>query len=399
MPRLKPTLIPLAFAAALAHGEACITATPFSTDYDSVDLLQDNGLVIVERNGKYGLINHEELIIAAPQYDKIWQHQGNRALFLQGERYGYLDEKGQIAIPAQYEEARFFADDRAAVKKGEHWGYIDRDGRDAIPAQYHAAGDFSEGLAAVRQNGEWQWIDTQGKTAATLDGRYSHIQPLENGITIASQGGGNHTIKSLSDAAGLATHNTSREYLVNRDGKRLTDGDYILQISDCAPDAPVRFKKNPDDLWGLYDHEGREILPPTYEHISHFCDGLADASRDKHQAYIDHQGREVLTPDYEYTDPFAEGLAAVEKNNLTGYIDRDGREVIPLQFARGEYFKGGLASFKNEKGDWGLIDRKGRIVLEPAYQIIHRPFAQQRSFAAKDGRWYLLDAGACTDIP
>lgn len=399
MTLIKPAVLTFAFVAALAHAETCITATPLSGDYQSVDLMQDNGLAIVGRGDKYGLINSEGLIIAAPQYDRIWQHQGNRALFLQGERYGYLDEKGKVAIAAQYEDARFFAEDLAAVKKDGHWGYIDRDGGEAIPAQYDEVSDFSEGLAAARRDGQWQWLDATGKNVAAIDGAYSYILPLENGVAIAVGHSGNPTAKSLADAIALAASDNSREYLISRDGKRLTDGDYLLQASECTPDAPLRFKKEPEALWGLYDREGREILPPTYDTISAFCDGLADVRRDKHKAYIDYQGREVITPDYEYLSPFADGLAAVEKGGLTGYIDRDGREVIAPQFAHSEYFKGGFAMFKNEKRDLGLIDRNGNIVLEPVYLIVHRPFANKRSFAAKaDGSWFILDASACAEV-
>ncbi|MDO5090731.1 MAG: WG repeat-containing protein [Cardiobacteriaceae bacterium] len=394
----KSAIVTLAFAATLAHGQVCITTTPLAGDYSSVGLLQDNGLAIVGRKEKYGLINGEGLVIAAPQYDKIWQHQGNRALFMQGERYGYLDERGKVAIAAQYDEARFFAEDLAAVKKGAQWGYIDRDGKAIIAAQYDEVSDFSEGLAAVRRDGQWQWIDATGKSVAAIDGDYGHIQPLKNGVAIAVGHSGNRTAKSLADAVGLAASDNSREYLVNREGKRLTDGDFLLQASECAPDAPLRFKKEREALWGLYDHDGREILAPTYDTVGYFCDGLADVHRDKHKAYIDDQGREVITPGYEYISPFSDGLAAVEKDGLTGYIDRDGREIIAPQFARGERFEGGFAAIRDDKRDWGLIDRRGNIVLEPAYLILHTPFANGRSFAAKaDGAWFILDASGCKE--
>lgn len=96
--------------------------------------------------------------------------------------------------------------------------------------------------------------------------------------------------------------------------------------------------------------------------------------------YIDVTGRVVVTPTYRKAEPFSDGLGLVE-GAYAGFINGGGVPVIGVdQPGPGEAYRSfsdGVAPFR--KGSkWGLIDRTGRVILEPRFADIGR-FSHQRA--------------------
>jgi hypothetical protein len=106
--------------------------------------------------------------------------------------------------------------------------------------------------------------------------------------------------------------------------------------------------------------------------------------------FVDGTGRIVIEPAWDEASSFSEGLALVSTGveykggspNLTyqqggkrGYIDRTGALVIAARFDDGRPFSGGVAWV--EQGElswpssslWGLIDRTGKFLVEPRFQV------------------------------
>src|SRR5437899_5820817 len=74
-----------------------------------------------------------------------------------------------------------------------------------------------------------------------------------------------------------------------------------------------------------------------------------------------------LPPQFEYVWSFSEGMAAVESGGKWGYIDRGGAFAIPPQFAGASDFSDGVAGVRfDENGHfWGYIDKTGKRVIGP----------------------------------
>lgn len=95
---------------------------------------------------------------------------------------------------------------------------------------------------------------------------------------------------------------------------------------------------------------------------------------DRSFGYIDQQGRVVIKPAYRKALPFSEGLGLVEGTH-PGFITSAGIPVIgvdkPGPGDGYRPFADGVAPFR--KGDlWGLIDKSGRVILEPLHADISR---------------------------
>lgn len=131
-----------------------------------------------------------------------------------------------------------------------------------------------------------------------------------------------------------------------------------------------------DGSWGYIDSTGKIAIPPKFESVGHFHDGLARAVERGKVVFIDPSGKIVLRPEFQIVEEFSEGLAAVNNGqrripNLGiisepgrwGYIDTTGKLAIPLKFTHAESFSERLAAVA--EGDrTGFIDHTGKILFD-----------------------------------
>lgn len=121
---------------------------------------------------------------------------------------------------------------------------------------------------------------------------------------------------------------------------------------------------------GFIDKTGKIVIPPQYDYVDAFSEGLAAVQVGKKYGYIDKTGQMVIPPQYDGADEFSEGLAAVEGEGVLGldgwgFIDKTGKIVIPLDFNdHPDGFSEGLAAVEvGEKT--GYIDKTGKYIWEP----------------------------------
>ena len=90
--------------------------------------------------------------------------------------------------------------------------------------------------------------------------------------------------------------------------------------------------------------------------------------------YINKDGNIVIELKFEGCGAFSEGLAQVNLGTvtkpLTGFIDESGNEIFTVRFVLLVLdFSEGLAAFQHADGKWGYIDKTGRVVIPPTYEV------------------------------
>jgi uncharacterized protein (TIGR02145 family) len=150
---------------------------------------------------------------------------------------------------------------------------------------------------------------------------------------------------------------------------------------------------------GFIDGTGRVVIPPRFDWVLAFAEGLAAVSIDGKWGYVDERGEVVIAPRFDYADGFSEGLAPVTvgverrfaedirmvvdvDRGKTGFIDRSGAFVIPPQFDAAGRFSQGLSAVRS--GDvTRYIDPSGRPVIDfaaPDGLVAEaRPFSEGRA--------------------
>lgn len=139
-----------------------------------------------------------------------------------------------------------------------------------------------------------------------------------------------------------------------------------------------------------------------------FSDGLLIVNSSEGRGINCGNGRtQYWTPEGElafdapFTDGFSssEGLCPVSNGQNWGYADHTGKIVIPL--TRNYYgvspFHEGRAAFRAEEG-WGFIDRKGTVVIKPAYKNC-LPFSEGLAAVVVDKKIGYIDLNGKMIIP
>ena len=148
--------------------------------------------------------------------------------------------------------------------------------------------------------------------------------------------------------------------------------------SPCSPLPP----SPPDEIARCVDLARGEahVIPEALRHLS-FREGPAVVAVGKDLFWVDRSGRAVPAFPFDNgADDFVEDLARTIRKGKIGFVDRRLREVIPPRWDWASPFDGGVAAVCEgcrpsgagehrsiEGGNWGYIDRTGRVVVPVEY--------------------------------
>jgi len=143
----------------------------------------------------------------------------------------------------------------------------------------------------------------------------------------------------------------------------------------------------PSTMYGFIDRSGKMVIKPNYKWAGDFSEGLAAVQMTSHKwGFIDKSGRMVIKPKFDRALSFSQGLAAVQVGEKWGYIDKTGKVVIKpkywfaLKFAED---RGVVCTEQSATGSGdtfsvsyrlGVIDRRGRMVIQPNFKWIERQY-------------------------
>lgn len=157
----------------------------------------------------------------------------------------------------------------------------------------------------------------------------------------------------------------------------------------------IRFKSETNGKYGFENGMGEVIIEPLYDWCEPFAEGIA-AVRNTNYKYggINEKGEMVIPQIYEYDFEFSGGMARAAKKKLFGvkfgYIGVDGRALIPLKYAYATDFKGNLA-FVEKTSKYGLIDRKGNVVIDFLYDDVKWMIGDGLIAVKKGSKWGFID--------
>lgn len=123
---------------------------PLDLNYDVSE-----GLVVIEKKGRFGYADVSGRTIIAPRFDYCWPFVEGRARVFQRAgvkgNFGFIDRSGKEVIPCKYVAAHDFSEGLAVVAAhdADHSEYIDYSGRNVFGRTFPQAKSFHEGRAFV----------------------------------------------------------------------------------------------------------------------------------------------------------------------------------------------------------------------------------------------------------
>lgn len=302
---------------ALMSGEGKLLSQPA---FNQIDNFQ-NGYATVMNNDvvngkKKGLIDTNGTICIEPIYDSIHPYEFAPLSVSFNKQYGYVSKNGEVIIAPTYKRANTFHDGLAPVEingtweyintKGEQvtyeqflvanslyhgvglvskknllgqnrFGYVDSNGKYIVEPAYSMAFNFSEGLAGVCRSsiiGDQfcGYINTKGEEVVPL--KYAHVSPFQSGIAKVGERtmvGSNKAISTYIDKNGRKFYQSDKAINFNSFASAFTD--IFIGVFDQNGYA----KLQQQGQWGIINRQGEIVIPPQYQNIETFQDGIIKA--------------------------------------------------------------------------------------------------------------------------
>jgi hypothetical protein len=318
------------------------------------------------RDGKVGFIDYQGREVIAPRFsnagDMAHFDHGLAPVFEAGKGSGYIDSSGRFVIgPTEvWGQSRPFHENIAAVliwnQQGNHAGWINRTGKIIFSASKAEGRYFSEGLMSMQDaSGKWGFVDKSFKFV---------IEPKFDWAWDFSEERAEITIKNSSgfiDTSGKIVVPPKYDMVWSfQDGfarvRRDIEAGTFMTMEGQQPKYRYQY--------GFIDHEGNEVIAPQFEEATYFSEGYAMAVPSNFKLYgiIDKQGHFVHEPEFEDAAEFHEGLAMACVKKKCGYVDTSGTWIIPPTLESAQEFWHGLARVSWKTGDYGYIDKTGKVV-------------------------------------
>jgi len=133
-----------------------------------------------------------------------------------------------------------------------------------------------------------------------------------------------------------------------------------------------------NDKYGVINKKGEIIIPIIYRKIHKWGDDAFSIETDSFEKkYFNVKGEEILGLN-KYSKRFSvnDGIIEVCFKNKHGYVDTsNGKEIIPCIYDAGERYSDGIIAVKKGK-KWGGIDKNNQLII---------PFIYDDSFKFQDG--------------
>lgn len=128
-----------------------------------------NGVAVVQKDGKWGVINSSLEDITGLKFEEIltdeYGYCSDQGVFWakQDGKYYLYDLTGKKLSDGYDDAERFASDQPAAVKKDGKWGFVSKDGKMTTEPKYKEARSYSIGYAPfMDDSGKWGCIDQDG---------------------------------------------------------------------------------------------------------------------------------------------------------------------------------------------------------------------------------------------
>lgn len=292
-------------------------------------------------------------------------------------KWGFIDHTGTLIIPCEWDEVGTVLDGRASVQKDGKWGAINREGNLIVPCQWqYLTPEADGGYTMVDFNGYRGALAADGSVLIPCD-RYTYVGPVINGARSICQdekwGLCTATGEIITPCQwqstgyfyeGLAWVRVggARYGYINEQGELVIPTEYSHLEDFISGSAAVRFING---NWQLMDTRGRFLCEKPWDDMERYAQGeLIMVAKDGKYGFINRQGEVAIPLAYDKAQGFQDGLAMVRQGEATFWIDETGAKVLDRPEGYGSWqLCGGYVCLKNEEGLLGVMDRSGAFII------------------------------------
>jgi outer membrane protein assembly factor BamD (BamD/ComL family) len=390
-------------------------AFPFNEIIERDLQLTQKELFQFKKDNRIGFMDAVGNIVIQANYTNASNFSHGLAAVEVNDQFGYIDKTGQLVIPCAYDEVFDFSEGKAVVEKDGFLGLIDANGNYILKPIFDDIGPIREGLFYVEKDGLFHYFESGGTLA--FKENFEEAFSFEDGMAKVKKEGvsgyilkdGSFFVKSSKgdvrrfndtlfvlklrdsstfilpnglldsvyfDHIGMMKENRAivskqgKYGYVNRNAERVIEieldvFDNYTQFAQFSNGHARAFRKG---RFAMMDSLGRKVLPAIFTRIGEYGE-LIPITKGDGWGYTDEEVQLRIQYQYDFAYPFIDGLAIVELDQLVGLIDLKGEEIAPLEYEDLLRTEAGIFIFR-KNGMFGLLDSKGKLMMEKTYQRI-----------------------------
>ena len=355
------------------------------TGYDKVQALEnydennnlwyEENVLLVEKDGKYGLIDFKGNEILKPSYEKIYTLKGIRNSIITeiDNKKGVVSHLGQVLVENKYEEIKSLGQNtRLYIVKldGKYGveGILDCKYQDIKPLN-------NKEIFCVKEDGKYKVIDTEEK--AVFNEKFDNIETIKENIIVYKYKD-KYCAYDIKNSKKLSKTYKTLKYTANNLFISRTNNNYgIIDINGEIKVKEEYSNINYYEDINIYELEGKDLQVNSIlnSELKEIAKGIISEVNSE-KAYMklwteDGYGYYKLNGEkIEVKDILTNNnLFLSKQNNKYGFIDRQGNVVVDYIYddarEQNEY---GYMAVKKE-GLWGSLDKNGNIVCETKYNL------------------------------
>lgn len=337
--------------------------------YNEVRLYPD-GSIMVEQDGKHGMIDETGNPIIPPVYDDLNDYSGifpserekiiaKRYNASRGSEFFILNKSGDVVLGPTDE--RLFPVCPGIYRFGEYpYGYIREDGEILfMPGERPHIEELENGAYIFRNDNHAFGKDTRLMGI----GRLQEIVIPPKYLDLREAGEGMLTAYREKDDPLHLSFGTDK-FLIDREFKEFPLGPHRLD-SDFSEGLAVIGDENGWPPHGYVDAKGKIVIPMVYQKAEPFSKGRACVQNEYGWGFINTEGEYVIPPlldaicrDFEGDKAWVVYLGKMYQIDLQGRLYECGVKTGELPFLMPRMGKNKL---------WGYVDREGEFVIQPIY--------------------------------
>ena len=239
--------------------------------YSEIKHVSGNNLYAVRENGNLELINEKGEVLIGSGFEDIINIASNNVIFLRDNKYGVMSSDGTVLIEPTYDELTYAFDGNYVAKKEDIYGIINTSNETKVEFSYSYITYMSDEsiIEADKADGSTDLMDTSFNVKVT--GIVSEINTNKGYVKVRVNNENKYYNFRLEERTAQDIFTTNTLFLSRQNGKYgYVNKEGIVVVDYIYDDATeqndygyVAVKQN--GVWGALDQNGNVIVTPSYE--------------------------------------------------------------------------------------------------------------------------------------